>query len=74
MKKKYTSPVITRIKLDPSQAILQACKTGGAYMTFNVTRCVGTAYSHNILSCQHSVRGSQSLAANRTIETSSTPS
>lgn len=35
MKKKYTQPVITRVKLDPAQAVLAVCKSAGAY--FNTT-------------------------------------
>ena len=45
-KKRYKHPVITVVKLDPEQALLVACKSGGAYWMRNagVTYCV---YNYN---------------------------
>ena len=41
--RKWKKPIITRVKLDPSQAVLAPCKTGGEYMAEVSISVAGTA-------------------------------
>ena len=56
IKKAYVKAEITGVKLDPDQAILQACKVGGAYWCTGAGTCSvdGTDYL-----CPMEVRGKQ---------------
>jgi len=57
-KTKYTKPVITAVKLDPSQAILQTCQVGGV-LFWDPTMCVGGngATTPTTLVCSINPRG-----------------
>ena len=55
MKQKYVKPQISRVRLDPNQAILSACSASGVWMT-DVSHC-GTYYDTGILECRTGVRG-----------------
>ena len=63
--KKWKKPIITRVKLDPSQAVLAPCKVGGgAYMssvdtTLGTAKCAygATTYSGSANICTVSKKG-----------------
>ena len=62
MKKKYIQPVVTRVKLDPEQAILQACAVAAIFM--NATQaCVSGNDTMGIgFDCRTMVRGAHRTA------------
>lgn len=71
MKKKYEQPVITRIKLDPAQAMLVACAVGAAYFNGGGAVCMtGTGGTL----CWSSVRARRRGSAVTTVSTSTMPS
>ena len=61
-KKKYIHPVIKRIKLDPEQAILVACKVGGVFMsTASIGSIQGCAFiGEGSIVCDDGNRGAAS--------------
>ena len=67
MERKYKQPIIKRIKLDPSQAVLQACVVVGAYFDFGSTRCIGSngTGAPTARNCRVSVKGAKTTASTR---------
>ncbi|MDD4295294.1 MAG: hypothetical protein PHP69_07300 [Candidatus Omnitrophica bacterium] len=59
---KYQKPSITKIALDPEQAILQVCSTGGGYF-IGTTKCVYNFSTGPFHFCAQTVRGDRDNAA-----------
>ena len=59
MNKNYTKPIVKSIKLDPKQAILHACKTGGLFLsTPTSSMCIYTGTSlPTTVTCNQTVKG-----------------
>ena len=57
--KKYTSPKIKSVALDPEQAILEVCRVGGAYMYTNTPNNYCMPYTGGGIfgNCPIAVRG-----------------
>ena len=74
MKHAYIKPIITRVKLDPEQAILQACIVGGAYLAFLYhTFCADTRTAPGPR-CSLTPKGGAGGSTNMTNTYSSAPS
>ncbi|MDD4202257.1 MAG: hypothetical protein PHQ52_02195 [Candidatus Omnitrophica bacterium] len=69
--KKYKKPVITGIKLNSENAILQVCQVGGIYIE-GTNHCKGTG--HDIGICSVSVKGHIVSGGNRTHTVENAPS
>lgn len=64
MKKKYIKPVITRVKLDPEQAILQACIIGGIYFAGGAVDCMSASMAGTThITCATTVKGTKTGSA-----------
>ena len=56
--KRYISPKITRVKLDPDQAVMASCKAGGLYMGAPSTAAAYCVYGGGIgLGCDFTRKG-----------------
>jgi len=69
----YIKPVVTRVKLDPEQAILANCKVGGHYMV-NATICSYGTTAGGGHPCNDEVRGQSAAGTNHKRDRSETPS
>ncbi|MDD4203459.1 MAG: hypothetical protein PHQ52_08335 [Candidatus Omnitrophica bacterium] len=72
--KKYTQPKITAVDLDPSQAILQACKVGAGIYMIDLTWRLCVVAGAAIFPCNSTQKGASFAGANGTISTNAEPS